>query len=560
MYSFKIQSIVFEDNSWRKLSKLSIKIAPRLTLIAGANGIGKSTILGLLVNCCGTTGSTSYVGGSYSPEFDELFTLTPDDLNKKRANITFNVDDGQKRSTTPLPDLIKGCNVSYRDTENKTLRVVPRTLKVSVADKNELVIDGKSRIYGVGPDQKVPIPTLYVGMSRVWPIGEANSEKVSSQYSEMELEDQNFIYENVMNIIPFDKNKEENVVELSIAGLGRSIKRARHPQYKFDAKAISLGQGALGSILTALASFRKLKRELKTDYFGGLLAIDEVDAGLHPSAQKKLIDVLKKQARDLNLQIVMTSHSMPVIEALDYDISKKQHLSPDLIVYLADTFHPKVCYWDAHKIKNELYLQSDVDNNNKDKEIFVLTEDAEAKEFLSTIKSHYTSKFYKRNIGAKVTIQSLDLGCNQLIKLANHKALKKQLSDTIFVVDADVSDKKLSKSMLRLPTLIDNSNNPPEKELYDFVVKCKNNEFQELHEDLVENSLSSDQIEEHFLKPYREKIKTQDRKDREKVKEWYKNTPEKDRAYLLKQWVGILGKKGESFTDSLVSLIKSKIN
>ena len=50
---FILQRVVFGDNSWRKLSGLEIPIAPRMTVIAGHNGIGKSSILGFIANASG---------------------------------------------------------------------------------------------------------------------------------------------------------------------------------------------------------------------------------------------------------------------------------------------------------------------------------------------------------------------------------------------------------------------------------------------------------------------------------------------------------------------------
>ena len=48
--SIKIKSIKFDSIGFRKLADLDIGISPRITVIAGHNGIGKSSILGWL--CC----------------------------------------------------------------------------------------------------------------------------------------------------------------------------------------------------------------------------------------------------------------------------------------------------------------------------------------------------------------------------------------------------------------------------------------------------------------------------------------------------------------------------
>ncbi|EPG7693233.1 AAA family ATPase, partial [Acinetobacter baumannii] len=47
----KLKRIVFDEQGFRSLKKIDLDIAPRITVIAGHNGIGKSTILGLIANC-----------------------------------------------------------------------------------------------------------------------------------------------------------------------------------------------------------------------------------------------------------------------------------------------------------------------------------------------------------------------------------------------------------------------------------------------------------------------------------------------------------------------------
>lgn len=46
----KLKKVIFNDQGFRNLRNLTIDIAPRITVIAGHNGIGKSTILGLIAN------------------------------------------------------------------------------------------------------------------------------------------------------------------------------------------------------------------------------------------------------------------------------------------------------------------------------------------------------------------------------------------------------------------------------------------------------------------------------------------------------------------------------
>ena len=51
----QLQSIAFDRPPFRKLGSIDIKIASRVTLIAGRNGVGKSTILALIAGSSGLT-------------------------------------------------------------------------------------------------------------------------------------------------------------------------------------------------------------------------------------------------------------------------------------------------------------------------------------------------------------------------------------------------------------------------------------------------------------------------------------------------------------------------
>src|SRR5690606_21021833 len=116
-----------------------------------------------------------------------------------------------------------------------------------------------------------------------------------------------------------------------------SKKKSKIPNTEHSTLAISLGQDSLSSIITALASFKKIQREQEEDYIGGVLVIDEVEAGLHPRAQIKLLNLLKTEANNLNLQVIVTSHSLTIVKYI-FDLENpKSNKIMDSVIYLMDT-------------------------------------------------------------------------------------------------------------------------------------------------------------------------------------------------------------------------------
>ena len=52
---------------------------------------------------------------------------------------------------------------------------------------------------------------------------------------------------------------------------------------KYDAIGNSAGQDNIGQIITSILSFQRLKDNLGTEYKGGILLIDELDASMFPA-------------------------------------------------------------------------------------------------------------------------------------------------------------------------------------------------------------------------------------------------------------------------------------
>jgi energy-coupling factor transporter ATP-binding protein EcfA2 len=471
--SVKVKSITFAAPPFRKLGNMSIEFSDRLTVIAGHNGIGKSTIMALVANCSGLTSSQdhrSLFGKTFQANLFDIVYLDYDAeyLVPRAAGL-------------PLPEpqinylvngtevVVKACSITGRS-ESEKARVVAR----SVPPQAFASTDGAIVF---GPDAKVPLPTIYLGMIRMFPVGEANPNWVRPTIdSAINQAEKDFISRFINDVVVGSNTTAVDITSVGIKGTG---KLAKHPTYGYDTRCVSLGQDSLGTIATALASFSQLKREWP-EYPGGLLILDELDAGLHPHAQGKLIQALKRTANQLNLQIIATTHSTHVVEAVHPDGTGNAQ-APDSIVYLIDTELPRLASdFSLRNILDDMSLKAPAPIlKPPKKQLKVYFEDDEAAYVFGVLVTRPLKLRLSRTHGIQLSLMPLSMGCNNLAGLSRFDPYFKQV---LIVLDADASihAKVNRQNIIKLPGAKDAKGKgmSPEKTLYAHIV------------DLVENPAS----------------------------------------------------------------------
>lgn len=504
----KLTELNFDEVGFRGLSELTIKISPRVTIVAGHNGIGKSTILGLIANGSELKGSKTILKTPFRSEFSEIFYLDyEEDYNSRnkgssRAQLIYELFDEDSSETVMIT---KECKVSashkimalkselkpfmhvfdksdLTDAQSASLpeekeyirrmRIIPRTKDISPSD-NDLVDK-----YGFGGSAKMSVPTLYLGMSRISPIGEFDWGNINHRQLRIDDTVSGFIYNFFDAVIPFSR-RNNTVYGHSFS---KSNKKSVVPDFGHSSLTISLGQDSLSSIATAIASFKNLKDEIKNEYKGGILVIDEIEAGLHPRAQKNLIDQLKKFASILDLQIIMTSHSLTVIkEVIDHE---SYDPATDGIVYITDTRVPKVMENPTYlKIKNDMLLKSysPVEIVPKTPTLEVYFEDEEAVDFIEGIFESLNIDSTYEALGKHLNLNSASLGCSVLLKLSESS---EHFFNSLIILDSDLTDnvrqgsdktKLLDKqNVITLPVIDEESEYyqlPPDRIAYYFLLE-----------------------------------------------------------------------------------------
>lgn len=413
----RLASLEFSASPFRKLRGFKIDFAERLTIVAGHNGIGKSTILGLVANTFGLTGSSdpkSYAGDSFYANVERIVYLALAEVGPAQANPSEAPVVSANVYGVPMR---KRCSMTQRSQWQRA-RIVPRTIEPKDDD-------------AVGPDAKIPLPTLYLGIRRLATIGEASEKEVQVRALDMHVDDRQVMVD-FANAVMLGITVTPDVTLQSIKG---SLKRTAQPGYPdHEALAVSLGQDSLGSIGTALASFNRLKRDMGDNYPGGLLVIDEIDAGFHPHAIDRLVAALKAQARRLDLQIVATTHSPRMIKAVHPE-GRGNMRAPDKVVYLVDTRRPRLAENQSlAAILSDMELRDDEPPSKP--VLCAYFEDEEGMQFFDALFPRAKRAGLGRRLGVQIKLIALGVGGSHLIGLPSKDPIFK---DRVLVVDADTT-------------------------------------------------------------------------------------------------------------------------
>lgn len=515
-----VRSIEFGEKPFRKFKNMRIPLAPRITLISGHNGVGKSTILGMLASTSGLTKAkgtpNSYFGKKYEANVNEIiFVDYASEVAKVKA--AGNLSEPVIEFAVGNQILRKECSLTRRGSALRA-RVVSRTTPHTRWDG-----DGLS----VGPDAKLPLPTLFLGMARMLPIGESPDSRIQNNLTmAWDPSDAEFLIRFVRSVIP---GAGASAGELAANRIKQTTKVSTHPKYPYGPRAVSLGQDSLGSIATALASFHRIKRMQADTYRGGLLIIDELDAGFHPHAIGNLVEQVRKAAEELDLQIVATTHSTKLIEAVHPEGQSEKARHKDLVVYLRDTKSPK---YDPGFGLADILNDMDVvppAAATKPPELKVYFEDDEACEVFGIVTRPDFIRELEAKHGVAIRPMPLGVGCSSLASLP---AKDNYFYSVVLAVDADGSrPSKVPPNLVELPGGVDAAGKmlSPERTMIKFVNEIVEDpdSYPLVWADSRLAKYSTDNVRANLLDPY----DWSKPPSREFCKKWWK-----ERSKYIKRW------------------------
>lgn len=263
----------------RGLQRLRVEFQFPLTAIAGKNGAGKSTILALAA--CAfhyqRDRRTSLDRKNPYYTFSDFFIQSVDEIPLEGIEIVYGIFSNQRRSSERLPN---GVGLMYQRRKKKK--------------------GGRWNNY----DRRVHRPVVYLGIDRILPHSEKSVSRCYSKLFKSAGTTQDWISE-VCSICSRILLKPYNDVRYAEYGKYR-LPLVTQGCRKYSGFNMGAGEDALIELLYHVVNSPQ----------GTLILVDEIELGLHPEAQQRLILELKQLAIRKKHQMIFTTHSPWIIESL----------------------------------------------------------------------------------------------------------------------------------------------------------------------------------------------------------------------------------------------------
>lgn len=418
---------------FRALNGVGIEFGTHVTVICGKNGTSKSSILGIAAQIFSfekdyakeqLLNYQTISGAEFKSKYSEHFRLSDQFDVPGSMEVDVELFDGftNKAATAEL-------GLSKR---GKISRPVVR--------KNSTATEGND-------SRNFTHPVIFLSLKRLYPIANRDYKKSGFEY----LDDHKRKFINLTNEL---LNRTSSAATSTTGMIHSAVAHGDN----YDQDSVSAGEDNAGQIMLALMSFRKLQEEY-LDYKGGLLLIDEADAGLFPAAQIKLVEILNRECNELSLQVVMTSHSPTLIE---YTFEQSQKYQKRFkTVYLSDTYGSVQALHDKSwpEIEADLHTKTiSINTNVSLPYLNVYFEDKEGCDlFNSAMYRHPAKKFLR--------LLDVSLSCSNYIDLVKRK-IPEFSTKSIVCLDADVDYSTVKKlhSIVLLPGTL-----PPDQLIFEYL-------------------------------------------------------------------------------------------
>ena len=427
MAKTQLRKITIEK--FRALKNVDIDFGDYITVICGKNGTSKSSILGIAAQIFSF--EKDYVTGASLRDLKQISGKGFKSRYKEHIRISKEFDVPGSLSASIIlyegyTDQVATANLELMTrTDDETKEILPRP----VIRKNSTATGNTSRNF--------THPVISLSLKRLYPIADRDYRAIDFDY--LKANEQEFIALT---------NELLNRSSIKATGTHGTITSAVAHGDNYNHESVSAGEDNAGQIIMALLSFKKLKAEY-ADYKGGLLLIDEADAGLFPTAQINLLKIFERECRKLNLQVIMTSHS-PVMIEYAYEQSQHEHSKKVKTVYLSNTYGSVQIMqdWSWAKISADIHTKTvNVGPSASLPSVNVYFEDKEAEDFFDAL---IVRQPLKRCI---TSMSEVTLGCTNYVNLIKNK-VPEFAEKSVILLDSDARshiEGKNFKTIVLLP-------------------------------------------------------------------------------------------------------------
>jgi predicted ATPase len=437
---------------FRRFNDVEFDIGNCITLIAGQNGTSKSTLLGMLCQpfsfgvfqgkTAGRSDKSNYTDNYHGENLAKYEDLTgnpycydcEDVFRLSKAHDTIDKDYSYRLH------LSGNCITRKSPIYESGLLVRAQLRREKGREKGRIRFVAGPKISSEAGEGNFPHPVIYFGLNRHWPLALVKKMTIDV-HTEMNETDREWYIGKYNQILMLDEttNRTEFITADKIKGdfVGISGK-------DYNSESISAGQDSLGKILTAILSFKRLKSQLGDRYQGGIILIDEIDSTLHAVAQLELLKTLCEAAKEYQLQVIATTHSLFMLKQA-FQSSLKNKIK---VIYLKreDDHIVDSRFSTYAEIEKNLQVEAQPKARKKPEKVSLIFEDEVGRNMFFAIIGRKLNSYFHH-------FEMKSLGAGSLSHLATLSLKVPELEKIILIPDGDVKKdiKNRSKNLVFLP-------------------------------------------------------------------------------------------------------------
>lgn len=273
--------LAIDIKKFRTFENQTVFLGDQVTVFSGRNGTMKTSLMGLIAHPFDGDGKDAF-GKTLKTKLSEVFNLSAD----------FDKDKYEYDLVLRTGDFILGEPVSIYYVAEQT-------------NRHRVVVSGAEK-----GDGNFTYNTSFLNLKRLYPLVDTRATPDLDQTLTLaEQTDLKSFYETVLPSTEYGNFSaiHQKNIKTTFAPHGSNA--------TYDWNSISSGEDNLGSIFNRLLGFQRAFTAGQTTG-NGILCIDEFDSSLHPVAQLRLFDYLYKWAKKYKVQVVISTHSLYLIQHL----------------------------------------------------------------------------------------------------------------------------------------------------------------------------------------------------------------------------------------------------